>query len=155
MKTRVLECVMIYFLVLGICGSVEAVDDTSADNLVQNVDIHSASVVTYDKDYGPEEIPRFAKIGIEMVPGSHLPAAIVWDFDVDNDTATGGSSLLTRTPNGICGGQVCKTPAGDGFDFFIVLTLRTQGDSSTLAACNGCSGSPFQCATPAGDFMPL
>jgi hypothetical protein len=146
MKIRALISAMGFLLILGMSGTALAVQDTEGESIIGDVDIRSASVVTYDKWYGPEEIPQSAKIGIMMVAGSHLPAAIVWDFDVDNDTATGGSSLLTRLPNGTCGGQVCKPPAGDGFDFFIVLTLRTQGDNSTLAACNGCSGSPFQCA---------
>ena len=146
MKTRALISAMGFLLLLAISGTALAVQDTEGESIIGDVDIRSASVVTYDR-WDPEDIPRSAKIGIMMAPGSHLPAAIVWDFDVDNDTATGGSSLLTMIPNGTCGGQVCKPPAGDGFDFFIILALRTQGDNSTLAACNGCSGPPFQCAT--------
>ena len=147
MKTRDSVLIIYCLFVLSFSGNALGVQDSVDENIVANVDIYSASVVTYDKGWSPEDIPQSAKIGIMMAAGSHLPAVIVWDFDADNDTATGGSSLLTRLPNGTCGGQVCKPPAGDGFDFFIVLTLRTQGDNSTLAACNGCSGSSFQCAT--------
>jgi hypothetical protein len=154
MKIRALVYVLYCLFLLGMSGTALAVQDTEGESIIGDVDIRSASVVTYYKVMGPEDIPQFAKIGIEMAPGSHLPAAIVWDFDVDNDTATGGGSLLTRLPNGTCGGQVCKPPAGDGFDFFIVLALRTQGDSSTLATCNGCSGPPFQCATRGPSSYP-
>jgi len=154
MKTRALVSAMGYLFVLTMSGSALAVSDTVGESIIGDVDMRSASVVIYDQEWGPEDIPQFAKIGIDMATGSHLPAAIIWDFDVDNDTATGGSSLLTMIPNGTCGGQVCKPPAGDGFDFFIILALRTQGDNSTLAACNGCSGAPFQCATRGPSSYP-
>lgn len=154
MKISALVSALGYLLVMAMSGPALALQDTVGESIVGDVDIISTSVVTYEKWYYPEAIPESAKIGIKMVAGSHLPAVIIWDFDVDNDTATGGSALLTSVPNGTCGGQVCKTPAGDGFDFFIVLALRTQGDNSTLAACNGCSRSPFQCATRGPSSYP-
>jgi hypothetical protein len=81
-----------------------------------------------------------------MAPGSHLPGAVIFDFDVDNDTATGGGSIITGIPAGNCGSEPCKTPAGDGFDFYVVLVLRTQGDTSNLSLASGCSGSRNTCA---------
>ena len=83
-------------LVLGLCRSADAVTDASGDSLVQDVDILSASVVTYYKEE-PGVTPSFAKIGIKMVPGSHLPAAIVWDFDVGAEDVAGFLSEFGRT----------------------------------------------------------
>ena len=126
-------------------GNVLAVNDTVGDNLKTNVDLLSASVVTSDK-VAANQTPDTMNIGIKMAPGSHLPAAVIFDFDADNDTATGGGSVITGIPAGNCGSAPCKAPAGDGFDFYVVLVLRNQGDTSNLSLASGCNGSALTCA---------
>jgi len=120
------------------CNPFAVSDTTGIGQQLGPLDLATASVVTYDKE-NPTSIPDFVKIGVTMAPGSHLPGAIFFDFDVDNNTDTGRGSIITGIPAGNCGAQPCKTPVGDGFDFFVVLTLRTQGDTSNLSLYTGCS----------------
>ena len=144
MKSKAMVFVMSCMFLLGMAGNVLAVTDTTGDNLKADIDLLSASVVTSGKA-DPAQTPDTINIGVKMNAGSHLPGAIIFDFDVDNDTATGGGSIITGIPAGNCGAQACKAPAGDGFDFSVVLVLRTQGDSSNLSLASGCSGAGVQC----------
>jgi hypothetical protein len=145
MKTRCLVFVISILFIIGSSGNIQAVSDSTGEQMGP-LDLATASVVTYDKP-SPAETPDFAKIGVTMAPGSHLPAVIFFDFDVDNDTATGTASIITGIPAFNCGGQPCKTPVGNGFDFFVVLALRTQGVNSNLSLCSGCSEPRPQCTT--------
>ena len=129
---------------MGLSGNALAVNDTIGDGLIPNTDIASASVQTSDIQ-GDDTVPTTANLGITMAAGSNLPGAVVWDIDVDNDTATGGGSMVTGIPSALCGAAPCKADAGGGFDFFVVLILRTQSDTSTLSDCSGCLGSSVQC----------
>ena len=131
---------------MGLSGNALAVSDTIGDALVANIDIASSSVVTSNIPAG-NTVPNTANLGIKMAAGSSLPGAVIWDIDVDNDTATGGGSIVTGIPSLLCGGAPCKADAGGGFDFFVVLILRNQSDTSTLADCSGCIGSTAQCVT--------
>ena len=142
MKSKAMVFVIGCMFLLGMAGNALAVNDSIGEQL-GTLDLATASVVTYSKP-SSLEIPDFAKVGVTMAAGSHLPGAIIFDFDVDNDPATGGGSVITGIPSGNCGGP-CKTPAGDGFDFYMVLVLRTQGDSSNLSLVSGCSGSSLPC----------
>ena len=147
MKNKGMVFVMSCMFLLGIAGNVLAVNDTTGPGQQMGpLDLATASVVTFDKR-DLAEIPDFAKIGIKMAPGSHLPGAVIFDFDVDNDTATGGGSVITGIPAGNCGSAPCKTPAGDGFDFYVVLVLRNQGDTSNLSLASGCNGAALTCTT--------
>jgi len=144
MKTRSLAFVISVLFVVGLSGNVLAVSDSTGENLIPNVDIATASVQT--SNVPPDATtPDTANLGIRMAAGSHLPGAVIWDLDVDNDAATGGGSMVTGIPSILCGGAPCKTDAGGGFDFFVVLILRNQSDSSTLSDCSGCIGSDVQC----------
>ena len=144
MKSKAMVFVISCMFLMGMAGNVLAVNDTTGDNLKANVDLLSASVVTSDK-IAPDQTPDTMSIGIKMAAGSKLPGAVIFDFDVDNDTATGGGSIITGIPAGNCGGP-CKTPVGDGFDFYVVLVLRNQGDSSNLSLSSGCQGSSLTCS---------
>lgn len=145
MKCKAMALVMSCIFLLGMAGNIHAVSDSTGEQMGP-LDLATASVVTYDKP-SPAETPDFAKIGVTMAPGSHLPGVIIFDFDVDNDTATGTASIITGIPAGNCGFTPCKTSVGNGFDFFAVLVLRTQGDNSNLSLCYGCIGGEQQCVT--------
>jgi hypothetical protein len=146
MKSKAMVFLMSCMFLVAMAGNVLAVSDPTGDNLKANVDLLSASVVTSDK-LAANQTPDTMHIGIKMAAGSHLPAAVIFDFDADNNPATGGGSVITGIPAGNCGSAPCKTPAGDGFDFYVVLVLRTQGDSSNLSLASGCGGSSLTCTT--------
>ena len=146
MKIRSLAFVISVLFVVGLSGNVLAVNDSTGENLIPGVDIASSSVQTSNIE-GDNTVPTTANLGISMAAGSNLPGAVIWDIDVDNDTATGGGSMVTGIPSILCGGAPCKADAGGGFDFFVVLILRNQSDTSTLADCNNCVGSDATCVT--------
>ena len=146
MKKQCLVMIVSIFFVVSLSNTAMAVNDTTGDNLVSGVDLAGASVQTF----APQDSsvpPEYVKLGIRMAPGSHLPGLIIWDFDVDNNTATGSGSIVTGILAGNCGGGPCKTPAGGGFDFFVIMALRDQEDASSTALCGNCTGSPLQCTT--------
>jgi hypothetical protein len=149
MKKNSLLCVLSLILLLGVSGNVLAVSDSTGEALTSGVDILSVSVVTSNTGVSGAET---ANIGIKMAAGSHLPAVILFDFDVDNDTATGGGSIVTGIPTMTCkdgGGlpQTCKADVGGGFDYTLSLVLRGQDDNSSWANCSGCAGGAVQCTT--------
>jgi hypothetical protein len=136
-------------LVLGISGNVFAVTDTQGEPLTsisgaQNVDIATANIVTSNLG---NSLPEVAHIGVTMAAGSQLPALLLFDVDIDNNTATGGGSVITGIPTNACGGTPCKADAGGGFDFTITLILRQQEDGTSISNCNNCSGGAATCAT--------
>lgn len=145
MKCKAMVFVISCMFILGMSGNVLAVNDGTGDNLKVNVDLVSASAVTSNKEVAGQT-PDTMNIGIKMAAGSHLPGAVIFDFDVDNDTATGGGSIITGIPAGNNGFLPFKPSAGDGFDFYVVLVLRTQGDTSNLSLASGCQGSSLTCS---------
>ena len=147
MRTKCFVSVMSLLFLLGLSGNVLAVNDSTGDSLVPNVDILSSSVVTSNVPGDGQTTPDTFNLGIKMNTGSHLPGAVIWDFDADNDTATGGGSIVTGIPSVLCSGAPCKADAGGGFDFFVVLILRSQSDTSTLSDCSNCIGSSATCLT--------
>ena len=151
MKLKSIVIAISCLLMLGVSANVFAATDSTGEALTSNVDILSASVVTSDQA-STAEPPNKINLGVKMNDGSHLPAAIIFDFDVDNDTATGGGSIITSLPSRQCGGDVCKADAGGGFDFYVNIILRSQGDGAPLANCSGCSGGASSCVLrgPAG-----
>ncbi len=154
MKKHYLALIVSILFVVSLCNTAMAVDDFTGDNLVPGVDLASASVQTFAPQ-GPGVPPEYIKLGIRMNAGSHLPTLIIWDFDVDNDTATGDGSIVTGIPNNTCGGQPCKADAGGGFDFYAVMALRKQADTSSTALCMNCARSVSQCATHVVPHLPV
>ena len=146
MKKHYLAVIVSMFFVLSLSDTARAVSDTTGENIVPNVDLTGASVQTF----APQDSsvpPEYVKLGIRMNGGSHLPSLIIWDFDVDNDTATGDGSIVTGIPSATCGGSPCKADAGGGFDFYVVMVLRDQSDDSSTALCRDCTVAAYQCAT--------
>jgi hypothetical protein len=144
MRKLVTAALSIFFL-LGFTSLVLAANDTTADNFVPDVDLFSASVVTSSQT-NPLFPPELANIGIKMAPGSHLPGLIIFEFDVDNDSGTGGTSILAApldTAEG--GGTPPYKPGCGGYDFYVVLALRNQSDASEIALGAGCFGSSVPC----------
>jgi len=147
MKTISLVFVISCMFLLGMAGNVLAVNDPTGDT-IGALDLASADAITSNKR-NAAETPDDIKLCVKMASGSHLPGAIIWDFDVDNDTATGGGSIITGIPTATCGGTTCKDCSSEndgGFDFFVVMILRTQGDSSNFALCSNCQGVVGTCA---------
>ena len=134
------------FLLLGLTSPVLAASDTAADNFVPDVDLISASVVTSSQT-NPANPPEVANIGIKMAPGSHLPGLVIFDFNVDNDTATGSTGTLAAPlPTAEGGGTGPYKPGcNQGYDFFVVLVLRNQSNTSQMALSDGCFGSAVPC----------
>lgn len=133
------------FLLLGLTSPVLAASDPAADNFVPDVDLSSASVVTSSQT-NPANPPEVANIGITMAAGSHLPGLVIFEFDVDNNAATGGTSIMAApldTAEG--GGTPPYKPGCGGYDFFVVLALRNQSDTSGMALSGGCYGSSVPC----------
>jgi len=147
MKLKSIVIAISCLFLLGVSANVFAVSDSTGEPLTSGVDILSVSVVTSNQGISS---PETAHLGVKMNSGSHLPAVVMFDFDVDNDTATGGGSVITGIPNMTCrdefnNPQTCKADAGGGFDFHVTLLLRSQGDESSLGNCTGCSGSSNTC----------
>jgi hypothetical protein len=133
------------FLFLGLTSPVLAASDSTSDNFVPDVDLASASVVTSSQT-NPANPPEVANIGITMAAGSHLPGLIIFEFDVDDDPGTGGTSILAApldTAEG--GGTPPYKPGCVGYDFFVVVALRNQSDASEIALGAGCFGSSVPC----------
>lgn len=134
------------FVLLGLTSPVLAASDTTGENFVPDVDLASASVVTSNQ-MNPAHPPDVANIGITMAAGSHLPGLIIFDFDVDNDTATGTvGTLAAPLPTAEGGGTGPYKPGcNQGYDFFVVVALRKQSDTSQMGLSDGCFGSAVPC----------
>jgi hypothetical protein len=122
-------------LVVGFSTGALAVTDGTGDQFVPGKDLASAEVLLYPPPTGSH--PDWVRLTVTMAGGSTMPGMITWDFDADNDAGTGGGSSLNM-PFPPCGPNRCKTD--EGFDFYIVMVLRDQGDTSQLAYCSGCVG---------------
>ena len=98
-------------------------NDTTGEAFVADVDIASVSAEVYDIQDGGS--PDKIRLGVKMNAGSHLPGAIIWDIDVDNDTTNGLASVVSGIPLPPCGpGQSCKE--GEGYDILIMMTLPVK-----------------------------
>ena len=146
MKKQYLAMIVSMFFMLSLSDTVMAVSDVTGENYVTDVDLSSASVQTFASQ-DPSSPPEYIKLGIKMAPGSHLPGMIIWDFDVDNNIATGGSSFLSLPYSTAEGGGGGPFKTFTGWDFSVVMALRGQADDSSKALCKNCVGSEFQCAT--------
>jgi hypothetical protein len=153
MKNKAMVFVISCMFLLGMAGNVLAVNDTTGDG--NPLDLASAEAVTSNRvPFIPPQLPTTPddiKLCVQMAPGSHLPGIVIFDFDVDSDTATGGGSILTGVPASNCGSVPCKDAVcGDdqnngGFDFYVVLALRSQGDTANGALCSNCEGPSRRC----------
>jgi hypothetical protein len=144
MKSKAMVFIIGCMFLLGMAGNVMAVSDTTGEPLNSGIDIASVSLVTSNIGSG---FPRTANIGVEAAPGTSLPALLLFDVDIDNDTTTGGGSVITGIPTAACGGSQCKADVGGGFDFTVTLILRGQDDGTSISNCNGCEGGNIQCTT--------
>ena len=141
---KLLTVTLSIFFLMGLTSPVLAASDSTSDNFVPDVDLQSASLVTsVQTDQG---VPEVANIGITVAPGSHLPALIIFEIDVDNDTATGGTTILSAPLDTAEGGGIPPyKPGCVGYDFFVVVALRGQSDTSMLALSDTCMGSSKPC----------
>ena len=152
MRIKTLVVMMGHLLFLGFSGGAMAYNDVIGDTEAGHptVDIEWVSVELFDiKDVGDGDTSaQKIKLGVKMALGSHLPGAILWDFDADHDTTTGSGSVITGIPLPPCGPpNPCKTAGPEGFDILLLLTLRAQGDTSNNSVCNNCVGGSTHCMT--------
>ena len=148
MKTRTI--ILLLMSICMVCGVVSTsmaqtgiVTENTPDSYLATVDLKSASVQTFGK-VSTGVIPSWINLGIEMLAGSHLPGMIMWDMDTDHNPLTGGGSTLTM-PFVTATGQTGPFKPDKGFEFYVIMTLRQQGDSSQTALCQSCSGGANQC----------
>ena len=170
MRTKLLT-VLCMFLMVGLGSTVmAATTDLTGDSCIADRDILEANVEVYnDSGNGPEQ----AKLYLKMAEGSKLPGYVIWDFDVDQDTATGIDMSVLNMPftSTHCDGTGDKPAvsgqwhSGEGVDFYIIMALRSQSDTSTMADCGGCVTGPDNCGqrsasactgcTPAGTYYEV
>jgi len=144
MRTKISVCVMILYLLLIINAQVSAdwADDSPGDQEVPGYDILRAKAEAYPVI--PDQIPENITFSLEMNSGSYLPGIVLFEVDVDNNTATGGLIGLTSLFNSCEGGTKIK-PNTPGFDILILLMLRDQGDDAPTAWCDNCYTPEGQC----------
>ena len=121
------------------------ISDNTEDSYVPQVDLRNASVQTFDRE-GPDAVPSRINLGIKMASGSHLPGLVIWEFDVDSNSSTGGSSLLNTTLPTAEGGGTGPYKEAAGFDLRVVMALRTQAETSDTALCQNCTEDAQSCA---------
>jgi len=151
MKNKSLAFVISCVLVLGFSGIAMGIATTHTDNTgesyVTSVDILEYSAEVYDPD-PLTSLPQKINLGLRVKDGGHLPAVIIWDFDVDNNLNSGWANTTTGIVNSVCGG-ICKDMGGEmyeqGWDFYIILALRDQAATSNVADCLSCTASKFYC----------
>ena len=124
---KCLMCVMGVLLVLGLVAHASAdwVTDVCGDSIVHgggypsvaDKDIEAVKVAFYD-DY--------VNLCIDMCDGSTLPGLIIWEFDVDDNSATGGSQGMLGIPINPLPVKTCS-----GYDLVIMKVLRHQGPTSS------------------------
>jgi hypothetical protein len=151
MRTKFLVCVISFFLLLILNTQVSAAweNDSTGEQVVAGYDILRAKAEAYPIVF--DQIPENITFSLEMNSGSNLPGMVIFEIDVDNDTDTGGSSGLANALNACGSGSKIKS-ATPGFDLYIMLILRDQGDDAATAWCNGCMGPPTdQCVTRGGE----
>lgn len=129
-------------LLLGLSATGRAaVTDATGDQFVAGKDLLWADALFYPPT--PLPVADWVRLTVTMNTGSTLPGMIVWDIDADNNAATGGSSFLNM-PFSPCPAGGCKTERG--FDFYVLLVLRDQGDAGHTAYCAGCEDYESNCA---------
>ena len=136
MKKTTLVLMLSVVAVLGLSSGALAVIDGIGDSWVGDKDLQSAEVLLYPPPGGSSH-SDWVRLTVTMAGGSTMPGMITWDFDADNNAATGGGSSLNM-PFPPCPPTRCKTE--EGFDFYIVMVLRDQADTAQLAYCSGCVG---------------
>ena len=136
-------------MVFGLAGismaQTSPINDPNNDSYLATVDLTRASVQTYGKA-GAGYVPSWVNLGIRMNTGDHLPGMIMWDFDVDQNASTGGGSTLTM-PFATAEGPDGPFKPDKGFEFYVVMALRTQANTSQTALSAGCTGGGYQCVT--------
>lgn len=144
MSKYLVACLGVMLLLgLGTTG-MAAVTDGTGDAFVTGSDLLSVDAIFYPPAAGTSTTTKWVKLVVTMAAGSTLPGMITWDFDADDNLATGAGSSLNM-PFLPCPPTRCKTELG--FDFYILLVTRDQGDSSNNAYCNNCVGTSAQCVT--------
>ena len=118
-------------LVLGFSGISSAIDDPGTD--YGPLDLTSIEAEVYDRGD-----LNLLKISINSTP--HVPAAVIFECDVDNSTGTGGSVSQIGVPAPPC---PCKTEPG--FDIITAIFTRQQGDGSTSAVAASCTDNQGTC----------
>ena len=77
------------------------------------------------------EIPEWVYLCIHMCPDCTLAGQVHWEFDVDNDSTTGGSSSMLGIPVSPGSNEdPLKTCAG--FDLIVQKAYREQGPGSAM-----------------------
>ena len=107
--------------------------DTVNNGTVGDYDISRAKAVLYPDVVGLEE---YLNICIDI--NSSLPGMLVIEFDLDNDTLTGGTWLLGLF-NSCESSPPSKIKITPGIDMALYLMLRNQSSNSTLAWCKDCA----------------
>jgi len=118
-------------LILGLSGISSAIDDPDPEYGPLN--LTSADVEVYDR----LDI-NLLKLSITATP--HVPAAVLFEVDVDNSTGTGGTISTIGAPAPPC---PCKVEPG--FDIAVSIFTRQQGDSSSAAIAASCSDNQGAC----------
>ena len=121
MILRLLTLVMSTFLMLSVCTPLSAdwYNDNSGcgDALVWDKDLLRARAEVFlDPDH-PDESP-WIYLCYEMCEGSTIPGVVMWEFDADNNPAT-GSTISTDPPRPPCPCKECK-----GIDITIIKAYR-------------------------------
>jgi len=145
MKVKILAILISMGISLTTIPGAMAVNDATGDNNVAGKDLASASVQTFDRE-DMNAVPSRINLGIKMVSGSHLPGLVVWEFDVDNNSTTGSSSVLNTPLPTAEGGGVGPYKETSGFDFKVVMALRAQAETSDTALCHNCNDNAEDCA---------
>lgn len=140
MKTKCLVTVMSFLLVLGLSIPVSAgwvIDDVSDTVLVSDVDMKKVGVAitevgtTSASDPAHTEAP-WMNACIEMEAGSKMPGMVMFEFDVDNNVATGGGTGMLKIPF-MCNYVTSEYP---GTDVILFMYLRDQGPESSNSWCH-------------------
>jgi hypothetical protein len=126
---------MTLLLLVGLTGSAMAYTDATGDS-TGAIDLLSANVTMYPPSSGTDA-PDFIRLDVET--DSQLPGLIIFDFDTDHNDGTGSGSILNM-PFPPCPPTRCKTC--EGYEFYVVLALRDQGDTANISYCKGCIGTP-------------
>ena len=140
MRTKILVTVMSFLLVLGFTLPVSAgwVDDDVVDNNpIPIKNLKRTLVDVFEIEDPPDTtLPSHKEIPwmyhcFEMEDGSSMPGMIMWEFDVDNNTDTGGNTGMLRTPV-FCTHKDASYP---GIDIIVFKYFRDQGPDSANSWC--------------------
>jgi hypothetical protein len=144
MRAKCLVAVMSLFLMLGLSTPAAAdwitdpIGDTANNGTVGNYDIEKAKVDVYPDDF------EFMNVCLKMTDSSTLPGIVIFEFDVDSDTVTGGGVSMVGIFKACEGTDKIKVQPG--IDIVYMLMLRDQGDTAPTAWCSGgCLGPGGNC----------